>query len=141
MWRTLLGSTLLSKAGPKDIDECLADAEYVMVYVSAHWCGPCRAMTPRIASAYERQAGNNVRVVFLSLDHSHAQFDEYFATMPWHAIPYDEDRHETLDRLSDLAQRPIQSIPTLIVLDREGRVVTSDGCSNVEQYLTPAEAG
>jgi nucleoredoxin len=140
MWSALLGPTLESKEGRQDTVECLADAEHVMVYVSAHWCGPCRAMTPRIASAYERQNGN-VRVVFLSLDHSHAQFDEYFATMPWHAIPYDEDRHETLDRLSELAQRPIKSIPTLIVLDREGRVVTSDGCRDVEQYFKPAEAG
>ena len=134
MWSALLGTTLLSRDGPTDTTECLGDADYVMIYVSAHWCGPCRAMTPRIAGSYEQQTGN-VRVVFLSLDHNEAQFDEYFRTMPWHAVKYDEDRHEILNNLSDLIKKPVKSIPALLVFDKDGNLVTSDGCGNFEPYF------
>ena len=130
---------LQSKEGPKDTTECLVDAEYVMIYVSAHWCGPCRAMTPRIASAYRQQTGN-VRVVFLSLDKSQGQFAEYFQTMPWYAVQYDEDRHEITNKLSDIIQSPIQSIPSLIVFDKAGNVVTSEGCRNFDQYFKSIDA-
>ncbi len=134
MWSELLGSVLQSKDGVQDTTECLNDAEYVLLYVSAHWCGPCRAMTPRIAEAYRMQTGH-ARVVFVSLDNSQGQFDEYFQTMPWHAVPYDEDRHDIVNKLSDLARTPIKSIPALIVLDKVGKVVTVDGCRTFETYF------
>lgn len=136
MWAAMLGPTLRHAGGAEDTTRCMEGVECVMIYVSAHWCGPCRALTPKLASAYQRQTGN-VRVVFVSLDHDQVQFDEYFQTMPWHAVQYEEDRYNVINELSDLTQTPIKSIPSLLVFSPTGQLITSDGCGKFEDYLKP----
>ena len=42
--------------------------------------------------------------------------------MPWLAIPFDDPRKKTLARLFD-----VSGIPTLILLDEEGNVITTQG--------------
>jgi thiol-disulfide isomerase/thioredoxin len=135
MWVEFLGTALQSNDGSKSTTQYLEDAEYVMIYISAHWCGPCRVMTPLIASAYQNQTGNT-RVVFLSLDNNKSQFDEYFESMPWCAVQYDKERHHIVNRISELIRHPITSIPCLLVFDKSGNFVTSDGCRNFENYFT-----
>ena len=138
MWTTLLGTTLHSSDGIVDTMRYLDDADYVMVYVSAHWCGPCRALTPVLASAYQRQTGR-VRVVFVSLDRNQAQYDEYCRTMPWCAVHYDEDRQDIVRELSDMTHTPITSIPSLLVFDKHGQLVTSDGRGRFAEYFQPID--
>ena len=134
MWDSLFGPTLLSKDGSEDTVQCIDGAEYVMIYISAHWCGPCRAMTPKLATAFQRQTGN-ARVIFLSLDNDQTQFEEYFQTMPWHAVQYEEDRHNIINELSEMIESPIKSIPARLVFDTAGNFITSDGCSNFGHFL------
>ena len=137
MWSELLGSTLSSKDGPKDTAKCLSCAECVMIYISAHWCGPCRAMTPKLADAYKKQTGNS-EVVFLSLDNTNEAFEEYFKTMPWYAVQYDDescDRHAIINSLSTLCGTPIKSIPCLLVFDKDCCIVSCNGCDDFDEYF------
>lgn len=64
----------------------------VGLYFSAHWCPPCRAFTPKLADWYkkltERAIGDKFQIVFLSSDRDDKSYKEYFAEMPWHAVPY-----------------------------------------------------
>ncbi|NWQ82275.1 NXN protein, partial [Columbina picui] len=54
---------------------------------------------------------------------SEDSFKQYFSEMPWVAVPYaDEARRSRLNRLYG-----IQGIPTLIVLDPKGEVITRQG--------------
>lgn len=54
-------------------------------------------------------------VLFISSDKDQAAFDEYFAEMPWHAVPFaDRARKERLSAHFD-----VEGIPTLIMLDPE----------------------
>ena len=67
-----------------------------------------------------------MEVIFCSSDQDQNQFNEYFGTMPWIAIPFDSDaREEIADELG------VSSIPTLIVFDKEGNVLDGDGRTTV----------
>lgn len=70
---------------------------------------------------------NELEIIFVSSDHDQSSFDGYFGSMPWIAIPFEEDHI----RSGLGAAYSVQGIPTLIVLDRHGKVLDSDGRSTV----------
>jgi len=109
---------------------------YFLFYFSAHWCPPCRAFTPKLAAFYERnKATHNFEVLFITLDKDQASFDEYFKSMPdWLAMEFDSEI--TRNRLAK--EMGVEVIPTLIVLDRKGMVVTRAGKYMVEKDPTGA---
>lgn len=63
------------------------------LYFSAHWCPPCRGFTPTLIEFYKTMQANNqgLEVIYVSLDRNRASFDEYYGTMPWYTIPYEDD--------------------------------------------------
>ena len=95
-------------------------------------CAPCRNFTPLVKAAYERLRALNGEVVFVSSDRDEVRFGEYFGEMPWLALPY-ADR----ERKTNLASRyRVATIPRLIVLDGEGRLITLHGRTDL--VLDPA---
>ncbi|CAB1348986.1 unnamed protein product [Coregonus sp. 'balchen'] len=91
------------------------EGHYVGVYFSAHWCPPCRSLTRVLVESYRtvKESGQKFEMVFVSAD----------SEMPWLAVPYsDEARRSRLNRLFG-----IQGIPTLILLDAEGHMITRQG--------------
>ncbi|CAK0879327.1 unnamed protein product [Prorocentrum cordatum] len=84
----LFGTELLTKEGPKKTSEVLGGKRAVLVYFSAHWCPPCRGFTPVLAQAYEAHSQGDVAVVFVSADQTQPQFESYFGSMPWCALPF-----------------------------------------------------
>ncbi|CAG9332859.1 unnamed protein product [Blepharisma stoltei] len=118
----LFGPTLIGKHGPVPVAS-LANTKYVLIYFSAHWCPPCRAFTPKLALFYEsvNSAHKQVEIIFSSADRSPDQFQEYFESMPWLAIPFADAAHR-----NGVAQRfGISGIPALLLIDREGNVKRS----------------
>jgi len=106
----------------------------VGIYFSAHWCPPCRGFTPQLAKLYTtyKGAGKNFEIVFASSDRDEKAFSEYFAEMPWLAIPYSE--RECKEKLSKKFK--VKGIPTLVILDTDGSVITTDGRSAVTEDAT-----
>jgi len=125
----LLGSeVLVTKDGKRPTAEVLA-GKITMLYFSAHWCPPCRGFTPKLAEIYKtyKAAGKNVEVVFVSSDRDKPSFDEYYDEQPWTALPY-----EARDAKSALSKKfKVRGIPSLIVLDEDGSIITTDGRSAV----------
>ena len=79
---------------------------------SAHWCPPCRMFTPKLRQTYLqlKAAGKDFEVVFCSFDRSQKDFEEYFGTMPWLAVPFDRaDLRQSLGNTFD-----VSGIPTLL---------------------------
>uniref|UniRef100_A0A8C2XII8 Nucleoredoxin n=1 Tax=Cyclopterus lumpus TaxID=8103 RepID=A0A8C2XII8_CYCLU len=106
-------------------DSSSLEGHYVGVYFSAHWCPPCRSLTRVLVESYQtvKEAGQKFEIVFVSADRSEESFQQYFSEMPWLAVPYsDEARRSRLNRLYG-----IQGIPTLILLDAEGHMITRQG--------------
>jgi len=121
----LVGPTLLRKsaAGTESVSTAEAlGGKIVLIYFSAHWCPPCRRFTPMLVQSYNQMkaAGKNLEIVFASADNSESQFNEYYAEMPWLAVPFEErDVKENLSR-----EFGVRGIPMLVVLDEDGQVIT-----------------
>ena len=97
------------------------------IYFSAHWCGPCRQFTPILADKYRSiiKSGHQFDIVFVTSDRSQSDADIYFKDMPWKALPFvDRARKDALS-----AKFGVQGIPTLVLLDEHGNVITLDGRS------------
>ena len=60
-------------------------------------------------------AGKSFEVVFVSSDRDDAQFDEYYGTHPWAAVPFaNRDAKNALSR-----KFKVQGIPTFVLVDGE----------------------
>ncbi len=99
------------------------------LYFSAHWCGPCRAFTPKLAEKYNEivKAGHNFEIIFVSADEDEEASLSYFKTMPWKMIDYND--RDTESALSNLFK--VQGIPTLVLLNEDGSLLTTDGRSTL----------
>jgi len=125
---TLFGETLLSKHGEVSTTTALAGSAVIAIYFSAHWCPPCRGFTPQLAKAYkEALKSKGMQVVFVSSDRSESDFKSYYKEMPWLAVPF--ARSDVKDALSKKFK--VQGIPSLVILDAEGNIITADGRSKV----------
>jgi thiol-disulfide isomerase/thioredoxin len=122
LFNSLEDGTLLRKVNepPIPLADALGGKEFVLLYASAHWCGPCRQFTPKLTNWYHSLGRNStVEVIFLSADHDEAGFRSYFDSMPWLAVDYDDDAREQL-----MAHIRVSGIPRLAVLDgRTGRII------------------
>jgi len=130
----LFGAKIQTKDGEKDTAEALGGNDAIAIYFSAHWCPPCRGFTPELAKIYNglRAGGKKFEIVFASSDKDAASFDEYYAEMPWLALPYaNRDAKEALSK-----KFKVQGIPTLVILDSDGNVITTDGRSAVTEDPT-----
>ena len=68
----------------------------------------------------------------MSSDKDASSFDEYFGEMPWTALPFaDRGRKGTLS-----SKYGVSGIPTLVVLDVMGDLVTKDGRSKVDALFS-----
>jgi nucleoredoxin len=68
-----------------------------------------------------------VEVVFVSSDRGAAEFASYYAEMPWLAVPFEDA--EARAALS--AKYGVRGIPTLVLLDKTGAVVTKNARAKV----------
>jgi nucleoredoxin len=131
----IFGDVLLTKDGEKATSDVLK-GKVVGIYFSAHWCPPCRGFTPKLAEWYKRDLqGKGLEIVFVSSDRDEKSFEDYYGEMLWAALPFqDKDRKAALDK-----KFKVQGIPTLVLLDSDGKLITKDGREAVSSDPTGAE--
>jgi len=127
------GATLVTKDGEKPAADVLGKKGVIGVYFSAHWCPPCRQFTPMLGDIYKQvkadQGDDAFEVVFVSGDHDKSSFDEYYGDMPWTAIPF---KGEAVGKLNNKFEH--RGIPHLVLVDRDGKLLTEDARSAVSKH-------
>ncbi|CAK0837848.1 unnamed protein product [Prorocentrum cordatum] len=133
----MLGGSLLGPGGKvTETAAAFAGKGAVALYFSAHWCPPCRAFTPQLAEWYKKDLqARGLEVVFVSSDRDEASFKEYFAEQPWLALPFAE--RGAKEKLSKRFK--VRGIPSLVILDSDGKVTTTEGRAAVSDDPTGAE--
>jgi nucleoredoxin len=108
---------------------CIVSWQYLGLYFSAHWCGPCRSFTPLLVKFYnDRKAAgkDDFEVIFVSSDDSLDSYESYLRDMPWLAIPYQDVRVGHLKR-----HFKIDGIPALVILDPDMRIVNRNAVPRI----------
>ena len=114
--------TLIKSSG-KTVDTQLAlKGKMVAFYFSASWCGPCRSFTPTLVKFYKKAARKkNVEIVFVSSDKTEEAMKTYMKKMPWLAIDFNEK-----ERTAFKNEMKVNSFPTLIVFDENGKIISKN---------------
>ena len=122
----LLGTELVDAKGDK-VETSSLEGKVIGLYFSASWCGPCRAFTPQLVEFRDRN-DDKFEVVFVSSDRSGEDQQAYMKDydMEWPAIPFDSPLRQELG-----AKYCIRGIPSLIIIDDQGNLITKDGRSEM----------
>merc|ERR1712078_223849 len=68
-----------------------------------------------------------LEVVFVSSDRDEDQFKDYFKEMPWLALDFEDRKRKA--QLSSMFG--VRGIPALVIIDKDGSVITTEGRSAV----------
>ena len=101
-----------------------AKGKYVVIDFWASWCGPCRRESPNVRNVYAKYHDKGFEVFSVSLDRDANNWKK--------AIK--DDKLVWPNHVSDLkywsseaaAIYGVRSIPSMFLLDREGRIVAKD---------------
>ncbi len=106
----------------------------VGIYFSANWCTPCVQFTPLLTSlhasrrAHDMAAAKSIppfEVISVSRCNDAAATEQYFAKMPWTAMPHAESiGHQGLALMEEFG---VTSIPALILLDGVRAAICREG--------------
>ncbi len=106
----------------------IADATHYVYLFSASWCGPCRALMPRIVEQYPAMKAGKVEVILISCDDSEEAaknyIEHYNAGLPGLFI-----KEPTVRQLPGIVMP--RSIPSTIIVDAQGKVITCGHGSKV----------
>ena len=116
--------------------QALAGKKVIGLYFSADWCGPCRQFTPELVSFYERMnkrfgKKDQFEIVWVSRCRDVDSYAQYFAHMPWIALPPEEAMGQRGQMLSEKFK--VKGIPSLTLLDDLGNIITTDARNKIPQ--------
>ena len=96
----------------------------------ASWCIPCRNELPHLRSLYEKHRGEGLEIVGVSLDEKDDAARKFLSEqkLPWQQIVGDAARH-----LGE--EWGIDHLPTVFVIDRSGRLLTTQGYGKLDELL------
>ena len=103
------------------------NGKVIGLYFSAAWCPPCRAFTPKLVE-FRNANQSEFEVVFISSDRAEKDQADYMKkyNMEWLAVP-----HATPNRTALGKKFGIRGIPSRIILDDKGNLISRDGRSDV----------
>lgn len=121
-----IGPSLVDANGRLFDSRALREANYVILFFSAQWCGPCRRFTPNLIEFHHQYSQRaRIAVVYVSADRSVEQMMQYLQSrdMPFLAVPHHRVEQSGLKRKFNSRG----GIPKLVVLDRGGEIVVESG--------------
>jgi thiol-disulfide isomerase/thioredoxin len=123
----LLGQPMQITGTPLTADAKFDWAAYrgkvVLVDFWATWCGPCVAELPNVKKNYELYHDKGFDIVGISLDHDRSRLETFIKEreIPWTTL-YDNEDGDT----PSASYYGVMGIPTVILVDKEGKVVSTN---------------
>lgn len=115
----------------------------VLIDFWATWCGPCVEELPHVKELYEQHHDDGFEVVGISLDESDTRLAEFLRDreIPWITL-FEADPEKRGFNTPIVNHYGINELPTAILVDREGKVVSvhafDEGLAELlEKHLTP----
>ena len=116
---------LVLRNGKKINTASVLNGKMVAVYFSASWCGPCRGFTPHLVKFYNKvRKKKSLEIVFISLDKNSDAMMNYMKSdkMSFAAVPWNDSKGLQLKK-----ELRISGIPSLVVFDEQGKLVSRNG--------------
>ena len=125
----LLPQELKSKTGIKALSE-ITETPIIGLYFSAHWCPPCRIFTPILSEFYKKvnEEKKQIEIIFISCDRDTKSFNEYYDSMPWLTVPFENEMRDTISEAFE-----INGIPALLIFDNKGNLIDTNGRNTVQK--------
>ncbi|HLA83785.1 MAG TPA: TlpA disulfide reductase family protein [Thermoguttaceae bacterium] len=97
----------------------------VLVEFWASWCGPCRAEIPNVKKNYELYHDRGFDVVSINMDRTREDAEKYVEEndLPWPVL-FEKGKQNVAFETPMAIRYAVTGIPTLILLDRDGKVVS-----------------
>jgi thiol-disulfide isomerase/thioredoxin len=97
----------------------------VLVDFWATWCAPCVAELPHVQELYEQHHKDGFEVVGISLDESDTKLADFLheRQVPWITL-FEPDPEKRGFNTPVVNHYGINELPTAILVDREGKVVS-----------------
>lgn len=108
-----------------ELDWAAYKGKVVLVDYWATWCGPCRAEVPNVLENYLKYHDKGFDVIGISLDDQRSDAEDYVkqTNIPWPSL-FEENTGESGWQNPMAVKYGITGIPTAILIDQEGKVVS-----------------
>jgi hypothetical protein len=110
----------------------LLQGKHLALYFGGSLSSACTKFAPQMIEAYNqlKAEGKPIEVIFVSADKDQRAFDEYFAKMPWHAVPYaDRDTESLLSEVFD-----VEAAPRVMFTNPDGQIAHNNVVSFIRKY-------
>ncbi|KAJ4755345.1 Nucleoredoxin [Rhynchospora pubera] len=96
----------------------------VLLYFSAEWSRSCCEFQPKLISYYNeiKKKQSPFEIVFISNDRDQCSYENFFSSMPWLALLFEDSRKNPLKRALK-----VRSIPSLVIIGPDGKTVSRNG--------------
>jgi len=121
----MVGSTLNNPKGEAVDARQVLSGKQVGLYFSSGSCPPCRDFTKRLKKCWRSVVdnGKDWEVVFVSVDRNEDEYNDYLQQLLWPGVPW---RYKDI-RANLKRHFRVETVPALVMLDEEGKVITHDG--------------